>query len=263
MYAISEEDGGQRRRAGQTRLLPRSPSFNAEAPSATLNFTKHSTLSAALNGPLICPQRRSILRRCGHFILSHSIDSRRRPLAVQGEMTTLDVVVPAGVGAGDTIEVTDPDGNLLRATVPDGLQEGDIFQLTCGASMDGESIMQQFEDWFEREKVDDQIEEWAIRNAQRLQITDAELAAGADGEQPHEWWPLYLEYQQEFEALLQRFLDEAGCTSEDFLTAVDGASASMASTYASWITSLSSYENFLELMTDEEAKQRRLVAREG
>ena len=171
-------------------------------------------------------------------------------------MATLDVVVPPGVGAGETIEITDEGGRQHHATVPEGLREGDTFRVEleaeCGTLMDA------FENWFEREKIDDQIEEFIIRNAQHLDVTNAELEGGTDGEQSHNWWPIYQVYQETFEALLQEFLDSAGCSAEEFLAAAKDASG-IAEMYTKWFLSLSSYEMFVECMMDEEKRQRGMV----
>ena len=37
--------------------------------------------------------------------------------------------VPPGGGAGDLLQVTDPMGRVVTATVPEGLREGDKFSL--------------------------------------------------------------------------------------------------------------------------------------
>ena len=39
------------------------------------------------------------------------------------------VVVPPGGHAGDLLQVTDPMGRVVTATVPEGLREGDKFSL--------------------------------------------------------------------------------------------------------------------------------------
>jgi hypothetical protein len=45
----------------------------------------------------------------------------------------LDVVVPPGVSAGSTVEFTDADGAVMQAVVPEGLREGDTFQVSAEA----------------------------------------------------------------------------------------------------------------------------------
>ena len=42
----------------------------------------------------------------------------------------MEVVVPAGCAGGSALEVTDGEGRALRAIVPDGLREGDVFHLS-------------------------------------------------------------------------------------------------------------------------------------
>ena len=120
------------------------------------------------------------------------------------------------------------------------------------------SIMDQFVAWFEREAVDDQIEFFVIRNAQRLQLTDTQILSGVDGEQSHAWWPIYEEFRTTFEALLQQFLDESRISADEFAEAARSARG-MADTYLIVINALSNYPMFVELMTEEEAKQRRSV----
>jgi hypothetical protein len=44
-------------------------------------------------------------------------------------MSTFDVVVPPGVRAGDAVAFQDAGGATLEAIVPDGLGEGDVFQV--------------------------------------------------------------------------------------------------------------------------------------
>ena len=173
-------------------------------------------------------------------------------------MASLTVIVPPGVGAGETIEITDEGGLQHHATVPEGLREGDMFQLSVESGAECGTLMDAFENWFEREKIDDQIEEFVIRNAQHLDVTNAELEGGTDGEQSHNWWPIYKVYQDRFEALLQQFRDEAGCSAFEFVAAAKDASG-MAETYTKWFLSLSSYEMFVECMMDEEKRQRGMV----
>ena len=48
---------------------------------------------------------------------------------VKDDRATFDVVVPPGGHAGAVLQVTDPMGRVVNATVPDGLGEGDTFSL--------------------------------------------------------------------------------------------------------------------------------------
>ena len=48
---------------------------------------------------------------------------------VKEDRATFDVVVPPGGHAGALLQVTDPMGRIVNATVPDGLSEGDTFSL--------------------------------------------------------------------------------------------------------------------------------------
>jgi len=51
------------------------------------------------------------------------------PTVTVYSLFTFDVVVPPGGGPGDLLQVTDPMGRILNATVPEGLREGDKFSL--------------------------------------------------------------------------------------------------------------------------------------
>ena len=72
--------------------------------------------------------------------------------------------------------------------------------------------------WFERESVSAKIDRFIEINAGSIANT-----TGAAGEQSHEWWQLYQAYQQQFDILLQEFLDEASCTADEFLSAAEAA----------------------------------------
>ncbi len=48
---------------------------------------------------------------------------------IKEDRNTFEVVVPPGGGAGDLLQVTDPMGRVVTATVPEGLREGDKFSL--------------------------------------------------------------------------------------------------------------------------------------
>ena len=48
---------------------------------------------------------------------------------VKDDRATFDVVVPPGGRPGAVLQVTDPMGRIVNATVPDGLGEGDTFSL--------------------------------------------------------------------------------------------------------------------------------------
>ena len=48
---------------------------------------------------------------------------------IKEDRNTFEVVVPPGGGSGDLLQVTDPMGRILNATVPEGLREGDTFSL--------------------------------------------------------------------------------------------------------------------------------------
>jgi hypothetical protein len=48
---------------------------------------------------------------------------------IKEDRNTFEVVVPPGGGAGDLLQITDPMGRVVTATVPEGLREGDAFSL--------------------------------------------------------------------------------------------------------------------------------------
>jgi hypothetical protein len=78
-----------------------------------------------------------------------------------------------------------------------------------------------------------------------------------EGEQSHEWWPIYQEYQAKFDTLLQQFLEENGCTADDFLSCAAGAEG-MNEMYLKLFLSHSDYQVFVELMSVEAQKQQAL-----
>ena len=129
----------------------------------------------------------------------------------------MEVTVPPGVYAGELIEIDGPDGNLLSTTVPEGLGPGDTFIVdhsdgsataVGAASANRSDIMLAFSTWFERESVGDRVDRFVKTNAHRMAATGSLETSATGGEHSLEWWPVYLEYQAEFEALLQEFLDE-------------------------------------------------------
>ena len=145
-------------------------------------------------------------------------------------MAQVDLTVPAGVAAGDPLEF-EHDGTLYNAVVPEGLGEGDIFQIEVSAAHPAGSftdylesraasgdLMDRFVAWFESHGIEEQFETFLAEHAHLVK-------GAADGsEQSHEWWPVYQTYQAKFDALLQEFLTEAGVSGEDFLTAAKSAS---------------------------------------
>lgn len=145
-------------------------------------------------------------------------------------MARVDLTVPAGVAAGDPLEF-EHDGTLYNAAVPDGLGEGDVFQIEVSAAHPAGSftdylesraasgdLMDRFVAWFESHGIEEQFETFLAEHAHLVK-------GAADGrEQSHEWWPVYQAYQAKFDALLQEFLTEAGASADDFLTAAKSAS---------------------------------------
>jgi len=145
-------------------------------------------------------------------------------------MAQVELTVPAGVAAGDPLEF-EHDGTLYNAVVPDGLGEGDIFQIEVSAAHPAGSftdylqsraasgdLMDRFVAWFESHGIEEQFETFLAEHAHLVK-------GAADGsEQSHEWWPVYQTYQAKFDALLQEFLTEAGVSAEEFLAAAKTAS---------------------------------------
>ena len=177
----------------------------------------------------------------------------------------LDVVVPPGVGPGEPVAF-EHDGATLEAIVPDGLREGDTFQVELADDgsvnpleqlrsyreerADRGDLTDKFVAWFEREAVGDQIDAFIESNAHRIgAVPDA-----AEGEQSHEWWPIYQEYQTSFDTLLQQFLDEAGATAEELLQAAEHAEG-MNEMYFQLFLAHADYSMFVELMAQEAQKQ--------
>ena len=155
-------------------------------------------------------------------------------VAVLGHMpTVLDVTVPPGVGAGEPVAFQDESGVTLEAIVPAGLSEGDTFQVEISDSgeatplqhltnymerrAESGDVMDLFVAWFERESIGDAIDKFIEGNAHRIGT------ASAEEEQSHEWWPIYQEYQAQFEALLEGFLQEHGVDAAAFAAAAEGA----------------------------------------
>ena len=146
-------------------------------------------------------------------------------------MARVDLTVPAGVAAGDPLEF-EHDGTLYNAAVPDGLGEGDVFQIEVSAAHPAGSftdylesraasgdLMDRFVAWFDSHGIEEQFETFLAEHAHLVKG-----AAGGSVEHSHEWWPVYQAYQAKFDALLQEFLSETGASADDFLTAAKSAS---------------------------------------
>ena len=180
--------------------------------------------------------------------------------------TLMDVAVPPGTLAGEALAFQDATGRTLEAIVPEGLAEGDTFQVEVDddgsvhplAALNAYvqerassgDVMDLFVAWFERESVGEKIDTFVQANAVTIR---AGVGAG-DGEQSHEWWPLFQDYQAQFDVLLQEFLDESGCAAEDFLAAADKAEG-MNDMYLKLFLAHSEYELFIEQISQEYAKQ--------
>ena len=146
-------------------------------------------------------------------------------------MARVDLTVPAGVAAGDPLEF-EHDGTLYNAAVPDGLGEGDVFQIEVSTAHPAGSftdylesraasgdLMDRFVAWFDSHGIEEQFETFLAEHAHLVKG-----AAGGSVEHSHEWWPVYQAYQAKFDALLQEFLAETGASADDFLTAAKSAS---------------------------------------
>ena len=181
--------------------------------------------------------------------------------------TIVDVAVPAGVGPGDIVSFQDASGCTLEVTVPEGLAEGDVFQVAVNeagavhplaalnayvqARAASGDVMDKFVAWFEREEVGAKIDRFVELNAATIG------SAAADQEQSLDWWPLYQAYQTQFDELLQEFLDEAQCTAEEFLAAADGAEG-MNNMYLKLFLAHSDYQVFIDQMGEKFREQKAL-----
>jgi hypothetical protein len=181
--------------------------------------------------------------------------------------TIVDVAVPAGVGPGDIVSFQDASGSTLEVTVPEGLAEGDVFQVEVNeagavhplaalnayvqARAASGDVMDKFVAWFEREEVGAKIDRFVELNAATIG------SAAADQEQSLDWWPLYQAYQNQFDELLQEFLDEAQCTAEEFLAAAHGAEG-MNNMYLKLFLAHSDYQVFIDQMGEKFREQKAL-----
>lgn len=111
------------------------------------------------------------------------------------------------------------------------------------------TVVQTFVAWFEREEIGKRVDEFVVNNAHRML---GHVEGG--GENSHDWWPIYLEYQGQFEILLQEFLDEAACSMEEFLRAAESADG-MEDFYIKLFLAHSEFEMFVEMMGQEALKQ--------
>ena len=136
----------------------------------------------------------------------------------------MDITVPAGMIAGDSVEFSDAEGNLMFCTVPDGYAAGDTFRVDeLGlpiAAADVHSIMDRFVQWFEREEIGDQVDKFVREHAS---VLGSARRHDASEEHSHEMWPLFQAYSAQFDELLQQFLAEAGCSADEFLAAAKDA----------------------------------------
>eukprot|EP00933_Yihiella_yeosuensis_P021188 TRINITY_DN16830_c2_g1_i1.p1 TRINITY_DN16830_c2_g1~~TRINITY_DN16830_c2_g1_i1.p1 ORF type:complete len:198 (-),score=47.33 TRINITY_DN16830_c2_g1_i1:183-776(-) len=184
--------------------------------------------------------------------------------------TLIDVTCPAGVAAGDLVEFQDANGTTMQVAVPEGVSEGMTFQVSiteegnpiavfnsfvANRAASGD-IADKFVAWFEQAEIGKLIDDWIKTNAHLLG------GEGVSGEQSHEWWPLYQQYQAQFEALLQTFVEGLGISVEDFLAAAKNAEG-MNEAYIQIFLAHSDYEMFMEQMRIEFNRQARIAREVG
>ena len=184
----------------------------------------------------------------------------------------LDITVPDGVGEGEQLEF-EHEGTLFNATVPARLSAGATFQIEVGSQLEQlqgslhtaapraaakpvvelndylqaraatGDLMDRFVLWFETHDVEEQFDAFVAQHAHLVQ------GSTVDSEQSHAWWPVYLEYQNIFEALLQQFLDQEGISAEEFVSAAQAASG-MNDIILQIFLSSSDYDTFINLLVD-------------
>ena len=109
-----------------------------------------------------------------------------------GRMARVDLTVPAGVAAGDPLEF-EHDGTLYNAAVPDGLGEGDVFQIEVSTAHPAGSftdylesraasgdLMDRFVAWFDSHGIEEQFETFLAEHAHLVKGA----AGGSGGGQP-------------------------------------------------------------------------------
>ena len=108
--------------------------------------------------------------------------------------------MPAGVAGGETVAFVGPDGKLLEVVVPVGLSADMTFlaEVPSASSAPAASLVQDFSEWCERERVEDTFDAFIEANAHKLH------AVGLDGEQSLASYALFQEYQALFDGALQR-----------------------------------------------------------
>lgn len=177
------------------------------------------------------------------------------PLGHHAQARVMDVTVPAGLGPGDTVEFPDAEGNTMTVVIPDGCAEGDVFRVDeMGLVVEhhgSSSIMDNFVQWFEREEIGDKVDQFIRDHAS---VLGAHRRHDTGAEHSHELWPIYQEYAAQFDTLLQQFLNENGCSSEEFLAASKNAEG-MEEIYVQLFLAHAEYEMFIELLSHEAVVQ--------
>jgi len=105
-------------------------------------------------------------------------------------------------------------------------------------------LMDKFADWFMSKQIGEVFDAFIREHASKFK--DAE----ANAEQKLEWTALYNQYTALFEAQLDSFVSEQGCTKNDFLIAAKEAEG-LADVYMQIILAHSEYTLFIQLMVEE------------
>ena len=182
----------------------------------------------------------------------------------------LELTVPDGVGEGEQLEF-EHEGTLFNATVPAGLSAGATFQIEVDSQLEQlqgslhapraaakpvveltdylqtraatGDLMDKFVLWSEANDIEERFDAFVAQHAHLVQ------GSTADSEQSHAWWPVYQEYQQIFEGLLQQFLEAERISAEEFVSAAQAASG-MNNIILQIFLSSSDYDTFINLLVD-------------
>jgi len=119
------------------------------------------------------------------------------------------VTVPAGVGAGESVAFESPDGQQLTAVVPDGLAEGETFNVSVMPAWLEEVLEALTHHMFVR-ILDSFIE----KNCEQFV-----LAGGNNGSFTLEQTAVHQQYQRLFESRIESYLKRHGLSHEEFLQA--------------------------------------------
>mmetsp|Transcript_6037 Transcript_6037/g.15975 ORF Transcript_6037/g.15975 Transcript_6037/m.15975 type:complete len:128 (+) Transcript_6037:54-437(+) len=111
-------------------------------------------------------------------------------------------------------------------------------------------LMDQFAQFMEQQDVESRVNRFVEAHASEI----AQIAQGLDGEQSHDWWPLYQLYQAEFDNVLEEFIASVNTTKEEFMEAAQNAQG-LQEFYLQIFLYHSQYEMFVSLMSEEARKQ--------